>query len=1248
MGRSKKNEFLSVSNLPFYLLCASLTLPFPPPSQSTMYTTERTTSPPHLGRIGMRSTLNSIKLRHVSSSTPILPPSDTKFKEVVPSLHAKFGDDPSSTEEGRDRESSMNDLFPKKKERKLFTKSRKKWRNVGRRFSSPFAGMLRSNRKSAKLKGLRGTLLLFHADTKQRLILAEQIENVGYNVEQHSMPDQAIGCLRTNSKMVGAMVAINSQLKHDTALEFLSLLDSCTDRLIDIPVALIPSEQDRQFMDASAGAARGGTGAADTGDSLLPAVTAVGNQRGSNMSRRLSDLEHLRRGMSINLQEARKAKHVRAELRVPTTEEEVELMVQRYEGMTMREIHATETYAKANRFDFEHQKGYLSRLEKKMYQSGHKVAGIFADRPRKMKKLIFKGWKDHIKTIKKEKSDMNLVAKEKVSDLVGSKGMVRGRKQGLFKRLRAKAKAVSTSRQMWQRTISESITKDRLVKRSILPTWLPLRMRKLYLADDTSERDLLRAVEIFTRMIRRRSEVWPVACRALAYCRLSEATNDAMHMKHAVKDLTTAMHKRSYKDRGDMYYNRGVVKLRQGHTMAALKDLSEVVELHELNHGRNVEEKFLEAALYNRQLIQRRFGNFIPAFADLTELHSNQEERRKKEQRKQKEKEEEEEEGEGEHNSDDDHSDDEEHAENSNPTQLTRTQVLLDLVPQRFTAELSPVLGPNKSLDRIKTKFQQEFEGVDMGASATTPSLSFGNSSAAIIRDTDSDDTSSSSSSSDDDDDDDDHHHHHHHHHHSRSRGGRRGSMIGNVSIKVNRTKKDDDDGQVHALDMIQQFSDTRLEEKEKKRKEGEGGEKMNNNGPPSHIETMMMTKKDKEKAIRNGVKHMFNKTLPSDVYDALQVPVEFRTRKHWRSIRFVTDTMSAFSKFPVALKDHLSKVLTLRNCHLNTYICHEGDEADNYYVIVSGYLRVEVQHPNDKSARIVVNRMGPGVSFGELSLVFDQQRMASVAVDSKLATLLIIPKDQFKMLGLAQFHLAKLQDKYQTLCQSSIFDSWTDEALTALAQIAQVKNFHQKKEILKQDSRPDYLHILRKGVVQIIARTDELGELRKEESALTYKIDRTNRKQLVSKLVQADKHVKESKEEEERMHKRLIVVKKHIKRTVMLPKPKAQTNIETLFAPAFFGESAVVAPNRGEPYTAIAETYCETLQIARPQIKSKWVTPQFVAALKRGMVRIPDGEELRRMEKIRNQWAGEKTKVCELINTSRHPKVREGDKKVF
>lgn len=44
------------------------------------------------------------------------------------------------------------------KERKLYTATRKRWRNVGRRFSSPFASILRMNRNSEKKGGGRGIL----------------------------------------------------------------------------------------------------------------------------------------------------------------------------------------------------------------------------------------------------------------------------------------------------------------------------------------------------------------------------------------------------------------------------------------------------------------------------------------------------------------------------------------------------------------------------------------------------------------------------------------------------------------------------------------------------------------------------------------------------------------------------------------------------------------------------------------------------------------------------------------------------------------------------------------------------------------------------------------------------------------------------------------------------------------------------------------------------------------------------------
>ena len=168
---------------------------------------------------------------------------------------------------------------------------------------------------------------------------------------------------------------------------------------------------------------------------------------------------------------------------------------------------------------------------------------------------------------------------------------------------------------------------------------------------------------------------------------------------------------------------------------------------------------------------------------------------------------------------------------------------------------------------------------------------------------------------------------------------------------------------------------------------------------------------------------------------------------------------------------------------------------------------------------------------------------------------------------------------------------------------------------------------------------------MKREESELSYKLDRRRNKLVISKLIQADRHIQKSKADERSMEIRLKVVKKQIQRCMLLPKPNVQTQIATLFAPAFFGESSVVSPNRGELYTVIADTnIVETLQIARAQIKSKWISPTFVAALKRGMVHIPPGEELRKMEIIRQSWNGEKSEICKIINTDRHPHHDENE----
>ena len=160
------------------------------------------------------------------------------------------------------------------------------------------------------------------------------------------------------------------------------------------------------------------------------------------------------------------------------------------------------------------------------YSSGHRALNKFVERPRELKKQCFLNWKSKMLEGRALKATNGHPQPHSSTQAQGATkkagGMVRGRKQALFKRLKIKAKNVSAAKRIWQRSIASNITHDRLIKRTILPTWLPLQMRRLYLAPDTTTRDLHRAIKIFNRMVLRRSEVWPRACRAMAFCLVSD------------------------------------------------------------------------------------------------------------------------------------------------------------------------------------------------------------------------------------------------------------------------------------------------------------------------------------------------------------------------------------------------------------------------------------------------------------------------------------------------------------------------------------------------------------------------------------------------------------------------------------------------------------------------------------------------------------------------------------------------------
>ena len=97
---------------------------------------------------------------------------------------------------------------------------------------------------------------------------------------------------------------------------------------------------------------------------------------------------------------------------------------------------------------------------------------------------------------------------------------------------------------------------------------------------------------------------------------------------------------------------------------------------------------------------------------------------------------------------------------------------------------------------------------------------------------------------------------------------------------------------------------------------------------------------------------------------------------------------VSLFSDLPDADRNAIAGLATIRSFPRNTIIISEGDDSDSMYVVLSG--KVKVYLSDDEGKEIIINILKEGDYFGELALLDESPRSASVMTleDSKLAVL--------------------------------------------------------------------------------------------------------------------------------------------------------------------------------------------------------------------------------------------------------------------
>ncbi len=100
------------------------------------------------------------------------------------------------------------------------------------------------------------------------------------------------------------------------------------------------------------------------------------------------------------------------------------------------------------------------------------------------------------------------------------------------------------------------------------------------------------------------------------------------------------------------------------------------------------------------------------------------------------------------------------------------------------------------------------------------------------------------------------------------------------------------------------------------------------------------------------------------------------------------------FSMLPESQLAPLTSVVTRKAFPRGTTVIAAGDSTDSLYVVISGRLKVMMS--DDEGREVILSILGPSEFFGEMSLIDDSPRSASV-ITLEPCELLVLAKRDFK-----------------------------------------------------------------------------------------------------------------------------------------------------------------------------------------------------------------------------------------------------------
>lgn len=191
------------------------------------------------------------------------------------------------------------------------------------------------------------------------------------------------------------------------------------------------------------------------------------------------------------------------------------------------------------------------------------------------------------------------------------------------------------------------------------------------------------------------------------------------------------------------------------------------------------------------------------------------------------------------------------------------------------------------------------------------------------------------------------------------------------------------------------------------------------------------------------------------------KAPVYEKTGEQNERIMSKLSVSFLFSSLDAKEKEVISKAMKIVEIKPNIRLIEQGDQGDDLFVVDTGKLECFKKFPNENKERLLLT-YGPGDAFGELALMYNAPRAASI-VTKEVCTLFSLDRESFNHI-VKEAVVRKRNMYHEFLAKIPLLDSLNSQEKDKICDCLQTAFYRPGEYVLKEGDKGDTFYFIQEG----------------------------------------------------------------------------------------------------------------------------------------------------------------------------------------